>query len=151
MILILGPIPPGGSFTYTFRATRYGNSWYHQIANSGFGMGIFMNCIMSRRMRGMRRPSILRNGFLLGVGIRVCPRRDCKVSGCIFGVAGELDDILMRRLIDLSGSTRDGMNSNSVWLRCYIHAVKFIIRHSQCRYRNITRSCYSLLERCDFK
>jgi FtsP/CotA-like multicopper oxidase with cupredoxin domain len=29
MILILGPIPPGGSFTYTFRATSYGNSWYH--------------------------------------------------------------------------------------------------------------------------
>jgi FtsP/CotA-like multicopper oxidase with cupredoxin domain len=24
-----GPIPPGGSFTYTFRATSYGNSWYH--------------------------------------------------------------------------------------------------------------------------
>jgi hypothetical protein len=91
------------------------------------------------------------SGFLLGVGIRVCPRRDCKVSGCIFGVAGELDDILMWRLIDLRGSTRDGMNSNSVWLRCYIHAVKFIIRHSQCRYPNITRSYYSLLERCDFK
>jgi FtsP/CotA-like multicopper oxidase with cupredoxin domain len=24
-----GPIPPGASFTYTFRATSYGTTWYH--------------------------------------------------------------------------------------------------------------------------
>jgi FtsP/CotA-like multicopper oxidase with cupredoxin domain len=29
VLLILGPIPPGESFTYRFRATGYGTSWYH--------------------------------------------------------------------------------------------------------------------------
>jgi FtsP/CotA-like multicopper oxidase with cupredoxin domain len=29
VLLILGPIPPGESFTYRFRATSYGTSWYH--------------------------------------------------------------------------------------------------------------------------
>jgi FtsP/CotA-like multicopper oxidase with cupredoxin domain len=28
-LLTSGPIPPGGSFTYRFRATSYGNTWYH--------------------------------------------------------------------------------------------------------------------------
>ena len=27
--LMSGPIPPGHSFTYRFRATRYGTTWYH--------------------------------------------------------------------------------------------------------------------------
>jgi laccase len=35
-----GPIPPGGSFTYRFRATSYGNTWYHSHFSLQYPDGI---------------------------------------------------------------------------------------------------------------
>jgi len=34
------PIPPGGSKTYTFRATQYGTSWYHSHFSVQYGNGV---------------------------------------------------------------------------------------------------------------
>lgn len=34
------PIPPGGSFTYKFRATQYGTTWYHSHHSAQYGDGI---------------------------------------------------------------------------------------------------------------
>jgi FtsP/CotA-like multicopper oxidase with cupredoxin domain len=36
----IGPIPPGGSFTYRFRATRYGTSWYHSHFSLQYSEGL---------------------------------------------------------------------------------------------------------------
>jgi len=38
--LTSGPIPPGGSFTYTFRATSYGHSWYHSHFSLQYSDGL---------------------------------------------------------------------------------------------------------------
>src|ERR1700737_4075541 len=38
--LTSGPIPPGSSFTYTFRATSYGHSWYHSHFSVQYADGI---------------------------------------------------------------------------------------------------------------
>ncbi|RFU26799.1 hypothetical protein B7463_g9537, partial [Scytalidium lignicola] len=35
------PIPPGGSFTYTFSADLYGTSWYHSHYSAQYADGIF--------------------------------------------------------------------------------------------------------------
>ena len=35
-----GPIPPGSSFTYTFRATSYGHTWYHSHFSLQYPDGI---------------------------------------------------------------------------------------------------------------
>lgn len=37
----IGPIPPGGSFTYRFLATRYGTSWYHSHFSLQYSEGLF--------------------------------------------------------------------------------------------------------------
>ncbi|KAH7054542.1 putative multicopper oxidase, type 1 [Macrophomina phaseolina] len=34
------PIPPGGSFTYKFKATQYGTTWYHSHHSAQYGDGI---------------------------------------------------------------------------------------------------------------
>ncbi|KAK5661604.1 hypothetical protein OQA88_9704 [Cercophora sp. LCS_1] len=34
------PIPPGGEFTYKFRAQQYGSSWYHSHFSAQYGNGI---------------------------------------------------------------------------------------------------------------
>lgn len=39
--LILGPIPPGQSFTYRFHATRYGTTWYHSHFTLQYSEGLF--------------------------------------------------------------------------------------------------------------
>jgi FtsP/CotA-like multicopper oxidase with cupredoxin domain len=36
----LGPIPPGASFTYTFRATSYGSTWYHSHFSLQYSNGL---------------------------------------------------------------------------------------------------------------
>jgi FtsP/CotA-like multicopper oxidase with cupredoxin domain len=38
--LTLGPIPPGGSFTYTFQATSYGHTWYHSHFSLQYSNGL---------------------------------------------------------------------------------------------------------------
>ena len=38
--LISGPIPPGYSFTYRFRATRYGTTWYHSHMSLQYSEGL---------------------------------------------------------------------------------------------------------------
>lgn len=35
------PIPPGGSFTYTFLADSYGTSWYHSHYSAQYAAGLF--------------------------------------------------------------------------------------------------------------
>src|SRR5277367_5843857 len=35
-----GPIPPGSSFTYRFRATSYGHTWYHSHFSLQYSDGI---------------------------------------------------------------------------------------------------------------
>ncbi|KAH9885346.1 probing oxygen channels in Melanocarpus Albomyces laccase [Xylariomycetidae sp. FL2044] len=35
------PIPPGGTKTYTFKATQYGTSWYHSHFSAQYGNGVF--------------------------------------------------------------------------------------------------------------
>ena len=35
-----GPIPPGGSFTYSFRATSYGTTWYHRHFSVQYSNGL---------------------------------------------------------------------------------------------------------------
>lgn len=34
------PIPPGGSFTYTFQADQYGTSWYHSHYSAQYAGGL---------------------------------------------------------------------------------------------------------------
>lgn len=34
------PIPPGGSFTYTFTADLYGTSWYHSHYSAQYAGGL---------------------------------------------------------------------------------------------------------------
>src|SRR4051812_2290175 len=34
------PIPPGGSFTYTFQADLYGSSWYHSHYSAQYAGGL---------------------------------------------------------------------------------------------------------------
>ena len=36
----LGPIPPGSSFTYTFRASSYGTTWYHSHFSLQYSNGL---------------------------------------------------------------------------------------------------------------
>lgn len=36
----IGPIPPGESFTYRFRATSYGTSWYHSHFSLQYSDGV---------------------------------------------------------------------------------------------------------------
>jgi FtsP/CotA-like multicopper oxidase with cupredoxin domain len=38
--LISGPIPPGHSFTYKFRATSYGTTWYHSHFSLQYSEGL---------------------------------------------------------------------------------------------------------------
>ena len=38
--LMSGPIPPGHSFTYRFRATRYGTTWYHSHFSLQYSEGL---------------------------------------------------------------------------------------------------------------
>jgi FtsP/CotA-like multicopper oxidase with cupredoxin domain len=35
------PIPPGGSFTYSFLADLYGSSWYHSHYSAQYAGGLF--------------------------------------------------------------------------------------------------------------
>jgi len=39
-LLRAGPIPPGQSFTYSFRATSYGTSWYHSHFSLQYSDGL---------------------------------------------------------------------------------------------------------------
>lgn len=39
-MLISGPIPPGESFTYTFRCTSYGTTWYHSHFSLQYSDGL---------------------------------------------------------------------------------------------------------------
>lgn len=34
------PIPPGGSFTYSFTADLYGTSWYHSHYSAQYAAGL---------------------------------------------------------------------------------------------------------------
>jgi FtsP/CotA-like multicopper oxidase with cupredoxin domain len=40
IIANLGPIPPGSSFTYTFRASSYGTTWYHSHFSLQYSNGL---------------------------------------------------------------------------------------------------------------
>src|SRR5271170_4607571 len=40
LLTFLGPIPPGSSFTYSFRATSYGHTWYHSHFSLQYPDGI---------------------------------------------------------------------------------------------------------------
>jgi hypothetical protein len=46
VFLISGPIPPGDTFTYTFRATSYGSTWYHSHFSLQYSNGLIAPLII---------------------------------------------------------------------------------------------------------
>ena len=45
--MVKGPIPPGASYTYRWRATSYGNSWYHSHFSLQYPDGILGSIVIN--------------------------------------------------------------------------------------------------------
>ncbi|KAF4629807.1 hypothetical protein G7Y89_g8335 [Cudoniella acicularis] len=68
------PIAPGDSFTYKFKTTQYGSSWYHSHYSLQYADGMFADRLYTGRVlhrhnsafdaiyNGLKNPSILLNG-----------------------------------------------------------------------------------------